>query len=93
MECPLCKHEATLYAETKPNGKIGVFCRNCRKGYYTLNPDNGWEVIEYDFSPPKSLAKMEQAMAAVHNIDMTEETLNIAELEFKAFVTGEWRLE
>jgi len=92
MNCPLCDKEATLYAETKPNGKIGVFCRNCRKGFYTLNPEDGWEIIEYNFNAPKHLNKMEHIMSTIHNVNITEEMLNLSEKDFEVFITGDWEL-
>jgi len=92
MNCPLCKHQANLYAETKPNGKIGIFCHRCEKGYYTTNPEDGWEIIEYSFKPPKNLVKREQELAKIHNIDMNKEILMLAEKEFEIFITGKWEV-
>ena len=92
MNCPLCNKESNLYAETKPNGKIGIFCRRCQKGYYTTNPEDGWEIKEYTFAPPKDLAKREAELAKIHNIDMNKEMLYLAEKEFEVFITGEWKL-
>jgi len=83
MNCPLCNRKANFYAETKPNGKIGIFCRYCQKGYYTTNPEDGWEVMEYNLKPPKDLAKREERLARYHNIDLTH-----VEREFKMFIAG-----
>jgi len=47
-KCPVCENpEAELFAEVKPNGKIGCLCWNCSKGYITKNPNDGWD--EYKF--------------------------------------------
>ena len=89
MKCPICNEEAKLFAEVKPEGKIGCFCRNCKKGYVTKDPESGdWkEVTNLDLGLPK---EVEKDLASYFSLDIDSEILGLAEMEFKMMITGEW---
>jgi len=73
MECPACKQdEAELFADTDPNGLIGIFCRNCSKAHTTKDPDQGWD--EVNITSLEAILDLK----AMHNIDVPDVMLNIA---------------
>jgi len=82
MECPVCEQEATLYAEVNPNGLIGCFCGNCKKGYTTKNPEQGWR----EHFKIRYCEKVAQDLKVIHNVNIDEELLRVMETEFSNMV-------
>lgn len=63
ISCPVCSETAYAYAEKKPGGWMGCFCRKCVAGYKTKDPDGGWV---------KATEAQTQAfydLKKVHNVD------------------------
>lgn len=58
IDCPECKNKAELYAEVDPEGLIGCFCKNCRCGYITTNPMDGWDKIKITLEAIQDLQTM-----------------------------------
>jgi len=79
MECPVCKNEAELLAQLKPDGWIGCFCFNCLETHITKDPKEGWE-------PFKSYKEARNDMSSMFNIDTEYELLALAKYEFDVLV-------
>jgi len=76
MNCPVCDKEAELFAEMHPNGLIGCFCYNCKKGYITKDPEEGWSHIELT---PETI----QDLQVTHGINISEVIWEMALAERK----------
>lgn len=90
MKCPVCGTESKLFAEMKPNGRIGCFCRECGKGYITRDPEKGWDESKfYSKVGAEDISYFKQ----VHGIDLMKEIyLQIFEVEFEKFIRGDPRM-
>lgn len=74
--CHVCEELADLIAQPDPNGYMGFFCLECRKGYITKDPKNGWKETRVHFSQ-----ETEQDLMAMHGVDIKRELTEMVELE------------
>ncbi|MBD3406176.1 MAG: hypothetical protein GF411_08670 [Candidatus Lokiarchaeota archaeon] len=75
MICPVCENEeATLFAEIKPDGWIGCFCKSCLKIYVTYGSDENWRTY-------CDVEEARQDIIGMFNVDIEKEIIDLVTYE------------